>query len=144
MYLFTKIFVIFFFLMIRRPPRSTRTDTLFPYTTLFRSAGEAGAGSRQHHEPGQDPAGLAAAGERPRQSRRAPQRRRGQRSRSGTPTARGGIAEGSAAARDSVWPAASPGLPSQVPPLAYYFLLPQPSSAPCFVPYPLPPALEHH
>src|SRR3546814_252293 len=30
-------FVYFFFLMIRRPPRSTRTDTLFPYTTLFRS-----------------------------------------------------------------------------------------------------------
>src|SRR3546814_1961656 len=28
----------FFFLMIRPPPRSTRTDTLFPYTTLFRSA----------------------------------------------------------------------------------------------------------
>src|SRR3546814_14245028 len=27
-----------FFLMMRRPPRSTRTDTLFPYTTLFRSA----------------------------------------------------------------------------------------------------------
>src|SRR3546814_14102736 len=27
----------FFFLMIRRPPRSTRTDTLFPHTTLFRS-----------------------------------------------------------------------------------------------------------
>src|SRR3546814_17296072 len=27
-----------FFLMIRRPPSSTRTDTLFPYTTLFRSA----------------------------------------------------------------------------------------------------------
>src|SRR3546814_3190183 len=32
------LFVVFFFLMIRRPPRSTRTDTLFPYTTLFRSA----------------------------------------------------------------------------------------------------------
>src|SRR3546814_3813176 len=31
------VLVIFFFLMIRRPPRSTRTDTLFPYTTLFRS-----------------------------------------------------------------------------------------------------------
>src|SRR3546814_11221157 len=33
------LFVYFyvFFLMIRRPPRSTRTDTLFPYTTLFRS-----------------------------------------------------------------------------------------------------------
>src|SRR3546814_5352466 len=30
-------FYYFFFLMIRRPPRSTRTDTLFPYTTLFRS-----------------------------------------------------------------------------------------------------------
>src|SRR3546814_18846983 len=29
--------VFFCFLMIRRPPRSTRTDTLFPYTTLFRS-----------------------------------------------------------------------------------------------------------
>src|SRR3546814_13238640 len=29
---------LLFFLMIRRPPRSTRTDTLFPYTTLFRSA----------------------------------------------------------------------------------------------------------
>src|SRR3546814_20339742 len=31
---------LFFFLMIRRPPRSTRTDTLFPYTTLFRSAAD--------------------------------------------------------------------------------------------------------
>src|SRR3546814_11168706 len=35
MTLFVSFFV--FFLMIRRPPRSTRTDTLFPYTTLFRS-----------------------------------------------------------------------------------------------------------
>src|SRR3546814_9464409 len=34
---------MFFFLMIRRPPRSTRTDTLFPYTTLFRSR-RAGCG----------------------------------------------------------------------------------------------------
>src|SRR3546814_4096126 len=31
------IIIYVFFLMIRRPPRSTRTDTLFPYTTLFRS-----------------------------------------------------------------------------------------------------------
>src|SRR3546814_17114514 len=31
------VFLLFFFLMIGRPPRSTRTDTLFPYTTLFRS-----------------------------------------------------------------------------------------------------------
>src|SRR3546814_4959223 len=43
-----------FFLMIRRPPRSTRTDTLFPYTTLFRSAcavpdpGRTGAPYRQY------------------------------------------------------------------------------------------------
>src|SRR3546814_3331116 len=29
---------MFFFLMTRRPPRSTRTDTVFPYTTLFRTA----------------------------------------------------------------------------------------------------------
>src|SRR3546814_15326605 len=35
-----------FFLMIRRPPRSTRTDTLFPYTTLFRSPERGGV-----HEP---------------------------------------------------------------------------------------------
>src|SRR3546814_7091688 len=35
-----------FFLMIRRPPRSTRTDTLFPYTTLFRSHVPALRGSR--------------------------------------------------------------------------------------------------
>src|SRR3546814_279458 len=31
------LLIWFFFLMIRRPPRSTRTDSLFPYTTLFRS-----------------------------------------------------------------------------------------------------------
>src|SRR3546814_10656982 len=36
--------------MIRRPPRSTRTDTLFPYTTLFRSAGDAAA-PRWHPHP---------------------------------------------------------------------------------------------
>src|SRR3546814_5838211 len=36
-YSFLVFSVLFFFLMIRRPPRSTRTDTLFPYTTLFRS-----------------------------------------------------------------------------------------------------------
>src|SRR3546814_9333671 len=38
--------------MIRRPPRSTRTDTLFPYTTLFRSIiadGAAEAAKPQHH-----------------------------------------------------------------------------------------------
>src|SRR3546814_5072692 len=38
--------------MIRRPPRSTRTDTLFPYTTLFRSLHGAGGqhrGARREH-----------------------------------------------------------------------------------------------
>src|SRR3546814_18318114 len=34
---FVLCFVFFFCLLHRRPPRSTRTDTLFPYTTLFRS-----------------------------------------------------------------------------------------------------------
>src|SRR6056297_472914 len=39
-------YVFFFFLMIRRPPRSTRTDTLFPYTTLCRSRPRRGAPHR--------------------------------------------------------------------------------------------------
>src|SRR3546814_17331782 len=39
----------FVFVMIRRPPRSTRTDTLLPNTTLFRSADRFG---RSHPEPG--------------------------------------------------------------------------------------------
>src|SRR3546814_17453292 len=39
---------LFFFLMIRRPPRSTRTDTLFPYTTLFRSVGSDGGAAALH------------------------------------------------------------------------------------------------
>src|SRR3546814_10994673 len=49
--------------MIRRPPRSTRTDTLFPYTTLFRSlAGDGahrqrGAAARIAVDPGPDDAG---------------------------------------------------------------------------------------
>src|SRR3546814_19204904 len=55
--LFVLMFVLlffslfFFFLMIRRPPRSTRTDTLFPYTTLFRSslAEARGPRERAHH-----------------------------------------------------------------------------------------------
>src|SRR3546814_1510219 len=35
--------------MIRRPPRSTRTDTLFPYTTLFRSLEDRQVGERDPH-----------------------------------------------------------------------------------------------
>src|SRR3546814_3099792 len=45
--LFLRYWFSFFFLMIRRPPRSTRTDTLFPYTTLFRSPMAATPGSRR-------------------------------------------------------------------------------------------------
>src|SRR3546814_5284344 len=48
--------------MRRRPPRSTRTDTLFPYTTLFRSIGASGhrqQRARDHagDEPGQEAGG---------------------------------------------------------------------------------------
>src|SRR3546814_9547196 len=60
--------------MIRRPPRSTRTDTLFPYTTLFRSA---------HRGGGQQPARGAAADAlafRPRSRPRLRCRRRPRRS----------------------------------------------------------------
>src|SRR3546814_1945155 len=52
----------YFFLMIRRPPRSTRTDTLFPYTTLFRSvlfghaAGTVPFYRQRFAEAGVDPA----------------------------------------------------------------------------------------
>src|SRR3546814_20134519 len=41
----------FFFLMLRRPPRSTRTDTLFPYTTLFRSLGKGQTPGAPLHPP---------------------------------------------------------------------------------------------
>src|SRR3546814_12239252 len=47
--------MLFFFVMIRRPPRSTRTDTLFPYTTLFRSVRQMRRGQLVHAvavEPG--------------------------------------------------------------------------------------------
>src|SRR3546814_12701346 len=44
----TIVFYCFFFLMIRRPPRSTRTDTLFPYTTLFRSSAVPRQGLFRH------------------------------------------------------------------------------------------------
>src|SRR3546814_4199941 len=40
------LWVFFFFLMMRRPPISTRTDPLFPYTTLFRSVGLSGESGR--------------------------------------------------------------------------------------------------
>src|SRR3546814_16812873 len=46
-----RLCIVFFFLMIRRPPRSTRTDTLFPYTTLFRSSPAASAHARPPRAP---------------------------------------------------------------------------------------------
>src|SRR3546814_16109719 len=56
--------VLFFFLMIRRPPRSTRTNTLFPYTTLFRShwpcrfpSSGLGAGGMPPSDPRSSPTG---------------------------------------------------------------------------------------
>src|SRR3546814_1377897 len=56
--------------MIRRPPRSTRTDTLFPYTTLFRSPGRYTCGDaasigprvRIRNEPRRDPTAGVYAG----------------------------------------------------------------------------------
>src|SRR3546814_20500862 len=51
----------FVFLMIRRPPRSTRTDTLFPYTTLFRSLGAQGRPGIGAGGP--EPPGAAAGGQ---------------------------------------------------------------------------------
>src|SRR3546814_19598583 len=62
-------FWCFFFLMIRRPPRSTRTDTLFPYTTRFRSEKlEAQQRAEQAERKAIDDALLAVAEERKRQA----------------------------------------------------------------------------
>src|SRR3546814_16091751 len=61
-----------FLLMIRRPPRSTRTDTLFPYTTLFRSHGERGLCRGQSHSPAAEP---AAGPRRPRGAAREDRQR---------------------------------------------------------------------
>src|SRR3546814_8987170 len=52
--------------MIRRPPRSTRTDTLFPYTTLFRSPGDIPVGSDFAREAGSTLSLMVTAVLRPR------------------------------------------------------------------------------
>src|SRR3546814_7556297 len=57
--------MFFFLLMVRRPPRTTRTDTLFPYTTLFRSPLSASGRGRCVHRCGGLP---------PQTSRRCPRR----------------------------------------------------------------------
>src|SRR3546814_15584677 len=51
-----------FFLMIRRPPRATRTDTLFPYTTLFRSRRHRAATAAGRRLAGEQAGVQAAAG----------------------------------------------------------------------------------
>src|SRR3546814_12623085 len=90
--LVTECVLVVFFLMIRRPPRSTRTDTLFPDTTLFRSPSIAPRATRRcraaprergHDRPSRDrdirgclshrisaPAAQAEAADRPRRSAR--------------------------------------------------------------------------
>src|SRR3546814_13670107 len=55
--------VLFFFLMIRRPPRSTRTDTLFPYTTLFRSKDQGFRHVLEHNRHRRVPVLLIGAGD---------------------------------------------------------------------------------
>src|SRR3546814_10999982 len=52
--------LVCFFLMLRRPPRSTRTDTLFPYTTLFRS-GRHHPSDHRHGDDREDEGGAADA-----------------------------------------------------------------------------------
>src|SRR3546814_17630516 len=100
-----RISLIFsFFLMTRRPPRSTRTDTLFPYTTLFRSyrleldttrglsrAAAAAAGTVQRKGDG---------GARPRIGEQGDDRRRrdGARTRRACPLCRRGAHDGGFAA----------------------------------------------
>src|SRR3546814_9522320 len=49
-----KVFMLLFFLMIRRPPRSTRTDTRYPYTTLFRSLTLSEKGRGNPFDPAND------------------------------------------------------------------------------------------
>src|SRR3546814_8362536 len=70
--------MMFFFLMIRRPPSSTRTDTLLPYTTLFRSRRSrpchryqhaAGTGRRSWHADARRPRGATLGVWRRRRSR---------------------------------------------------------------------------
>src|SRR3546814_13527400 len=85
-----------FFLMVRRPPRSTRTDTLFPYTTLFRSEARASGGP---HPEGRNEmeqlgeAGLAARRGGPSRERR-PDPHRGRPEKSAPPRQRRPLVSG--------------------------------------------------
>src|SRR3546814_316307 len=84
--------------MIRLPPRSTRTDTLFPYTTLFRSRIEPGRLADPAHRRAAPPPG---AGELSRRTGRGRRRRRGRR----------GPARGAGGGRPRPFAGAAAGLP---------------------------------
>src|SRR3546814_14772998 len=81
------VFCFFFFLMVRRPPRSTRTDTLFPYTTLFRSEPPRDGAALRLGHPRVAARRRRVPHLRPRRSRRGRQMVRLRLSRSRTPSA---------------------------------------------------------
>src|SRR3546814_5402591 len=87
-YLGSLPFLDVFFFRIRRPPRSTRTDTLFPYTTLFRSKGASQGRDRRRAEGAQ----VSAPGI-------GPKYRRAVRLPDSSPEARGGSREPAPAGR---------------------------------------------
>src|SRR3546814_16331434 len=107
--------------MIRRPPRSTRTDTLFPYTTLFRSlhggredprrvpAGKRPSGDRDRGDAGDHAVGGRLRGPRGgaglHSGAASPLRRPGRRAGAGDDGAgnRYGLQIGRAACRGRVW-----------------------------------------
>src|SRR3546814_17599138 len=57
----TVISGLFFFLIIRRPPRSTRTDTLCPYTTLFRSEADPADAPEPESAPAEEASAVTKA-----------------------------------------------------------------------------------
>src|SRR3546814_14480639 len=59
------VLLLIFCLMLRRPPRSTRTDTLFPYTTLFRSRRTSPDAGLRRFGAGVPPRGAARRGRYP-------------------------------------------------------------------------------
>src|SRR3546814_7122153 len=87
----SSLYVVFFLLMIRRPPRSTRTDTLFPYTTLFRSRVAARCGGDRER--------------RARAGRRSAQAAAGRGAGGAVAGVAGDLRRGDAAAREAGRPA---------------------------------------
>src|SRR3546814_3193938 len=100
--------MLFFFLMIRRPPRSTRTDTLFPYTTLFRrpdvADGRAAEGARLYE--GQPPRPAECTG----QSRGAAFRQQRRRTRRNARLSERPVGQGARPAAASIQPYAEGAL----------------------------------